>query len=331
MIKIAKSCLVCPYAVFFDTYSGCSHSCSYCFVKNYRDINDIKVDTTPKSVLDFINGKRNTITNWVRKDFPLRWGVLSDPFQPVEKIKKVSYEILKVFAKTGYPFIVTTKSSLIRNKEYKDVLRDCNFILQVSCITENVTNKFETGIRNFNERLEMLNDYRDIAFKTVVRCCPYRIEYADDVIDLIPKYADVGVKLFQVNSFFSNTKFPNSIFNRGNYEYDPNFIKPFLVKLKNKCHESNLVFGCTDRCGISDTVGCCVGEDYGIFAGNKACELYLKREGGKLFEFEEILYEEGTAQFYHEIKRGGVFSRKNLSHYNYAQMFMYHFNFNRRL
>lgn len=330
MIKIQKKFLACPYSVFFDTYSGCSHGCSYCFVKNYRSIDKIEVDTTPKSILDFINGKRNTITNWIRKDFPLRWGVLSDPFQPVEKIKKVSYQILKVFAKTGYPFIVTTKSTLIRTKEYKDILRDCNFILQVSMTAPSVTSKLEK-LDNFEDRLAMLDDFKGIAYKTVVRCCPIFYENLNDVLKLIPLYSQVGVRLLQVDPFYSNKKFPLSVRIGKNYEYNHNIKKIMCSKIKNECHNNNILFGECCSVGMSDVVAGCVGEDYGIFAGNRATRLYLSRKPED-FEFDNCQLKKSSAMCYHEIGRGGPFSRENLRNYTYEDIFNYDLNknFNKR-
>ena len=111
MINATKSVVMCDYPVRFDTYRGCGFKCSYCY-STTRDSSN-KAITSSQQVVDFILGKRKKTTNWCDWDIPLRWGVMSDPFQPCERKYRRSLEILKVFAERPYPFIVCTKSILL--------------------------------------------------------------------------------------------------------------------------------------------------------------------------------------------------------------------------
>lgn len=86
--------------------------------------------------MNFISGARTKETNWCDWDIPLHWGGLSDPFQPCEKKYLSSYKCLKIFADENYPFVVSTKGKIIANKEYLDLIKNCNCVVQISMVCD---------------------------------------------------------------------------------------------------------------------------------------------------------------------------------------------------
>ena len=100
MPKCGSQIILCDLPIRFDTYKGCSHGCKYCFVTRKTDINNIEIGETAKHLEKFIEGKRNEETAWCDWDIPLHWGGVSDPFQPIELKYRISFECLKIFAKT---------------------------------------------------------------------------------------------------------------------------------------------------------------------------------------------------------------------------------------
>ena len=106
MPSCGSQIFLCDVPIRFDTYKGCSHNCKYCFVQRKKDISEIDKGETAKALLNFINGHRGKDLKWCDWNIPLHWGGMSDPFQPAEKRYRLSYECLKVFAETQYPFIV---------------------------------------------------------------------------------------------------------------------------------------------------------------------------------------------------------------------------------
>lgn len=129
MPECGSQCILCGLPVRFDTYSGCSHGCKYCFAQKKGRLQDIKVHETVKALAPFVAGKRTKETNWCDWSIPLHWGGLSDPFQPAEKKYRVSYECLKLLAETQYPFVVSTKGHLVVEPEYLDLLERCNCVV----------------------------------------------------------------------------------------------------------------------------------------------------------------------------------------------------------
>ena len=132
--KCGSQVILCNLPVRFDTYRGCSHGCRYCFVQKKTNLNEIKTDESPESLLAFIQGKRTGETSWCDWNIPIHWGGMSDPFQPIERKIRVSYECLKIFSRTRYPFVVSTKGRLVADDEYLELLSHCNCVVQISMV-----------------------------------------------------------------------------------------------------------------------------------------------------------------------------------------------------
>lgn len=84
---------------------------------------------------------------------------MSDPFQPIEKNNKQNidstYNILKLLAETKYPVVISTKGKLCIDEEYLDVLKECNVVMQISCVSKYYDN-IEKGAPAYIERLKMI-------------------------------------------------------------------------------------------------------------------------------------------------------------------------------
>jgi len=170
-VECGSQCILCDLPIRFDTYKGCSHACKYCFVKRKTDISEIEARNCLNSLKNFINGKRSGDTNWCDWNIPLHWGGVSDPFQPVESKYKISLKCLKMFAKTKYPFVVSTKGRLLATKEYLDVLKECNAVVQISMVC-NKFDKLEKGAPTYQERLEMCKKIAPNCKRLIVRIQP---------------------------------------------------------------------------------------------------------------------------------------------------------------
>lgn len=136
--KCGTQVILCNLPVRFDTYKGCSHGCKYCFAQKKQNIAKIQRDETVEALRSFVEGKRGRETAWCDWNIPIHWGGMSDPFQPIEKNIRASYECLKLLAETKYPFVVSTKGRLVADPEYLDLLAQCNCVVQVSMSLQQV-------------------------------------------------------------------------------------------------------------------------------------------------------------------------------------------------
>lgn len=259
MIKCGSQALTCDYPIHFDTYKGCSHACKYCFVKHKYSIDNVVPESTTKSLLNFIQGKRNFETKWCDWDIPLHWGANSDPFQPCELKYKSSLDCLKIFAKTKYPFIVSTKNPVMLTKEpYLSLIEQCNVVLQVSMACSKY-DKLEPGCPTYQERLQAVSVLSDKVKRVIVRVRPYFPDCHKDILKEIENYKKAGVYAISISAFYSQKK-QKGMTRYGNcYQFDNDFLYPKYMEIKQECHKHGIEFLCSE-CGldhISDNLNCC--------------------------------------------------------------------------
>lgn len=261
--------VLCDLPVRFDTYKGCSHACKYCFVKRKKDISDIEKGETAKALLNFINGKRSQVLNWCDWDIPLHWGGMSDPFQPAEKKHRLSYECLKVFAETKYPFVVSTKGKLIIDEEYLALLRKCNCVVQISMVCSQY-DVLEEGAPTFDERLEMVKILSKNVKRVNVRIQPYMTQVFNDVKTNMKKFADAGVHGVIVEGMKFAKKKPGLIKVGADFVYDKNILKEHFEQLRDEAHKHGLKFyvGENRLRTMGDSMCCCGIEDLPGFKPN---------------------------------------------------------------
>lgn len=202
--KCGSQIILCNLPVRFDTYRGCSHGCRYCFAQKKNDISHIERDESVDGLRSFIEGKRGNETEWCDWNIPIHWGGMSDPFQPVEKQIRASYECLKLLAETKYPFVVSTKGRLIADPEYLDLLAQCNCVLQISMVCSKY-DRLERGTPSYEERLTILKTVSARVQRTIVRIQPYMPEVFHDVMKFLstPSARRATAKT-ETKSLFSN-------------------------------------------------------------------------------------------------------------------------------
>ncbi len=249
---------LCDLPIRFDTYKGCSHACKYCFASTKRDLKDIKIMETPSMLLNFIKGKRNQETNWCDWNIPLHWGGLSDPFQPCEKIHRVSLECLKIFKETQYPFIVSTKGALVADDEYLDLLSECNCVVQISLVCDKY-DILEKGCPSFEERLAIVDKISKRVKRVIIRVQPYMHEVFEDVYNNLERFKNAGAYGVIIEGMKFKKKKEGLIKIGGDFVYPYDIILNDFVKLKEKAHKLGLkIYAGENRIRkYGDSLTCC--------------------------------------------------------------------------
>lgn len=258
MIACGSACLACDFPIHIDTYRGCSHACKYCFANEKKDIRDIKVEKSSVALKKFIEGKRNNTTKPFDWDIPLHWGGNSDPFQPCEADLKESLACLKIFAETGYPFIVSTKGALIAQEPYLSLIGQANAVVQIS-MTGPTHDKLELGAPPYEQRLRMVEKLAPKARRVLIRLQPFFLEDLNTVLKEIPRYAEEGAYGCIVSSYASNKKRAGMIKNGGDYTYPDRELLPRYTQIKKALHENGMRFFCGDAWlrWLGDDLTCC--------------------------------------------------------------------------
>jgi len=123
--------LTCNLPFRLDTYLGCQHSCNYCYARyllSFRKLwpevpKPINVDELRSLFWRAFRRKSNSRVAWLlRKRFPLRLGADTDCFQPIERKFRVTEETLKILNEYIYPFVITTKSDLVAQEPYLNLI-----------------------------------------------------------------------------------------------------------------------------------------------------------------------------------------------------------------
>lgn len=258
MPKCGSQITICDLPVRFDTYKGCLHACSYCFVKLKYDITNIERSEGAGALRNFIEGKRDKTTAWCDWNIPIHWGGVSDPFQPIEKHFKYSLEALKVFAETKYPVVISTKGALSAEEPYLSLLGQCNVVMQFSLVSPQF-DKLETGAPTFSERIDIIQKVSKQVKRVIVRIQPFVLETKNDILNQIPLYKEIGVFGVTIEGLKHKVKKTGLVKIGADWVYPLSRLKPVYEQIKNACHQNELKFYSAENRlrNLGDDLCCC--------------------------------------------------------------------------
>lgn len=258
MPECGSQCILCDLPIRFDTYEGCSHNCNYCFARRKTKLEEIKKHEGPKSLENFVKGQRNLETTWCDWKIPIHWGGLSDPFQPCEKKIRNSYQCLKIFAETQYPFVVSTKGYLIADPEYLGLLSKCNCVVQISMACSSY-DELEKGTPTFEERLAIVKKISPHVKRVNIRIQPYLHECFSEIRDNIKRMAAAGAYGIIVEGMKFQEKKPGLVKVGGDCVYPYTLIKSDFLLLKDEAHKCGLkIYAGENRIRrYGDSLTCC--------------------------------------------------------------------------
>ena len=299
----------CPLPMNFDTYRGCSHRCVYCFAdrpgtaKKEHEVEKVIPTGDWKDLQRFVDGKRTAMESWCDWPIPVCIGRMSDPFQPCEKKHGNTLRCLKWLAKRGYPFVFTTKATLmVDDPEYLAVLKDCNCIGQISMLCSEM-DKLETGAAKYEDRLRALEKLSAAIPRTIARWQPYFCEYSRSALKEVPRVAATGTYgiLMEVALFRRSSRVATQKMN-GAYTYPLRMVYQHERAVRAAAHANGLKFLCGDWKQFSDELPCCTGaglEDRGFLPCK--CNVpywYLKRDE---FTITDRMKQAGSGCVFHNL------------------------------
>lgn len=311
MPNCGSQCWLCDMPIRFDTYKGCTHGCKYCFVQRNGkyDISKVQKGEGVKALMSWIQGKRTSETNWCDWNIPLHWGGVSDPSQPCERYYKMSYNALRVFAETKYPFVVSTKGRIIAEPEYLELPRKCNCVVQISMVCSSY-DKLEEGAPTFEERLEIARKVAPNVKRLIVRIQPYMHEVYGEVYENLEKFKAAGAYGVIVEGMKFASKRPGLVKVAGDYTYPKALIESDILKLKQRAHELGLALysGENRTRELGDSLCCCGVSDLPGFKVNEYNLNHLLH-GGKPAKTSQM-QKTGTAMCFQSLYQNTANSRR---------------------
>jgi len=167
----------CLYTKRLDTYGkGCQHDCSYCYAKSLLNFRGLWDSKNP-SIANI-----DKIIRLVGKldHSPVRLGGMTDCFQPIEKIHRVTYETIKELNKNKIPYLIVTKSDMVAFDEYIDIYDKDLAHFQIT-----VTFTDDANARNFENcsppslRIKAIERLYNMGFDVSVRLSPFVYSFID--------------------------------------------------------------------------------------------------------------------------------------------------------
>lgn len=316
MPRVGSQVYLCDLPIRFDTYSGCTHACKYCFSQRKYDLNNIVKCESRLILADFIKGKRDKETTWCDWDIPLHWGGMSDPFQPIESKLRVSLECLKEFAETKYPVVISTKGRLVWDKEYLDLIKQCNAVIQISMVSP-AYDKHEVGAPSFKERLSHLLEISQNCKRLIIRIQPYMVDVRNDVLDNLENYKKRGVYGVVVEGIKMLKQLKGFVRVGGDSVYPTSVLEIDFKLIKQRCHDLGLKFyvGENRLRHLGDSPTCCGVDGLVGFKPNTANlnNYYFKKRicGNKQvdIEYTEKMKQPCTALCFKSLKQDSVGAR----------------------
>ena len=167
----------CYYPTRLDTYGcGCGHDCSYCYAKDM--IINLSGpegwDPAHPKIADTWRIENRIKRGELKSGDVVRLGGLTDCFQPAELKYRTTLETIKILNKYDIGYLILTKSHIVANDEYIEVMRPDLAHIQITITTfdEKLCGKYEKASVP-SKRVEALEKLQALGYDTFFRLSPY--------------------------------------------------------------------------------------------------------------------------------------------------------------
>lgn len=223
----------CNYPTRLDTYGcGCSHDCKYCYAKSLLDFRNQWNPQSPSITnIEKIKRKIKKIPNDVKA---VRLGGMTDCFQPIEKIYRVTYETIKALNENNIPYLIVTKSAIVADDEYIDILDKNLAHIQITVTTTNddLSKTYEKASLP-SERIRAIEKLQELEYDVQLRLSPFIPSYIDFNILNSVKCDKILVEFLRVNSWIKkwfDIDYSEYTIKQGGYQHLPLDIKIQYLK-----------------------------------------------------------------------------------------------------
>ena len=169
----------CHYPTRLDTYGcGCQHDCSYCYAKSLLDFRGLW-DAKDPSVAD-IDKIRRKVARIPAGAPAIRMGGMTDCFMPMEKTHRVTYETIKALNEKRQECLIVTKSDMVAEDEYLDILdKDLAHIqVTVTCTDDGLAKTHEHAVPP-SRRIAAIEKLQSLGYDVQLRLSPFIPQFID--------------------------------------------------------------------------------------------------------------------------------------------------------
>lgn len=258
----------CYYTTRLDTYGcGCQHDCSYCYAKSLLSFRKLWNNEEP-AVADIEKIKKKL--DKIPEGTCLRLGGMTDCFMPMEKSHRVTYELIKELNKRKIHYLIVTKSHIVADDEYIEIMDKELAHIQISVTTtdDNLAKTYEKASLP-SQRIAAIEKLYKAGFDVQFRLSPFIPEYIDFEILNNVKCDKILIEFLRVNSWIKkwfDIDYSTYTLKDGSYSHLPLELKQeYLKKITGfkeysicedvpehyKYWTDNYNYNCNDCCNLN--------------------------------------------------------------------------------
>lgn len=222
----------CNYPTRLDTYgNGCSHDYKYCYAKSLLSFRGLWNEKQPAI------GDISKIEKEIRKlprDGVVRLGGMTDCFQPIEKLHRVTYKTIRMLNRRKMEYLIVTKSAIVADPEYMSVMdrQLAHIQITVTTLDDDLAATYEKASPP-SERVKAILRLQEAGFDVSLRLSPFIPEYVD-----LERLNGLGIdkiciEFLRVNSWIRkwfNIDYSPYTLKQGGYDHMPLARKKQLIK-----------------------------------------------------------------------------------------------------
>lgn len=226
----------CHYPMRLDTYGrGCAHDCKYCYAKSLLDFRDLWNPKNP-SVADIEKISKEIKKINKHKIKAVRLGGMTDCFQPIEKLHRVTYKTIRMLNKRKIPYLIVTKSAMVADDEYIQIMnKDLAHIqITVTTLDDDFCLTYEKASKP-SDRIMSILKLQEQGFDVSLRLSPFVPEFIEfDALNRL-KIDKICVEFLRVNSWIKkwfDIDYSQYTVKQSGYEHMPlELKKKYISKL----------------------------------------------------------------------------------------------------
>ena len=226
----------CHYPTRLDTYGcGCGNNCGYCYARSLLAFRKLWNPADP-SVADIKKIKRLIKTKLNPGDV-IRLGGMTDCFQPIENMHKVTYEVIKELNKYHLSYLIVTKSDLVADDKYLEIMdKDLAHIQVTVTTTDDERSLTYEKATVPSKRIKAIEKLQANGFDVALRLSPFIEEYIDfDILNAV-KCDKIQVEFLRANSWIQkwfDIDYSKYTVKQSGYLHLPLEIKKEMIKKIN--------------------------------------------------------------------------------------------------
>lgn len=215
----------CHYPTRLDTYGkGCQHNCNYCYAKALLSFRGLWNAKEP-AVADL--NKIERVAKKIPAGSIVRLGGMTDCFQPIEKEIRNTYETIKTLNKYGIGYLIVTKSAIVADPEYLNILdkKLAHIQITLTCTNDELYKQLNYEQASPpSERIRAILTLQEAGYDVAVRLSPIIEEYIDfDYLNSLGIKKAI-VEFLRVNSWIQKwfkLDYSRFTLSEGNYKHLP--------------------------------------------------------------------------------------------------------------